>query len=84
MLAKKLALDEAAQTLDVTQEQMIFGGYDALPLDNLDDNLKCEDALLKKWPEVDVIVGNGREPSSRSIGDRVHSLRSSRGGGRGR
>ncbi|WP_198959207.1 class I SAM-dependent DNA methyltransferase [Bradyrhizobium canariense] len=44
MLAKKLALDEAAETLDITQEQMIFGGYDALPLDNLDDNLKCEDA----------------------------------------
>jgi hypothetical protein len=58
MLAKKLALDEAADTLDVTQEQMALGGSDALPLDNLDDNIRCQDALFVAWPETDVIVGN--------------------------
>jgi hypothetical protein len=58
MLAKKLALDEAAETLDVAQEQMSFGGYDALPLDNLDQNIRCDDALSVEWPKVDVIVGN--------------------------
>lgn len=58
MLAKKLALDEAASTLDVTQEQMALGGSDALPLDNLDDNIRCQDALFVDWPETDVIVGN--------------------------
>ena len=46
MLAKKLAFDEAAEALGVTQEQMALGGSDALPLDNLDTNILCEDALL--------------------------------------
>jgi hypothetical protein len=58
MLAKKLALDEAADALGVTQEQMALGGSDALPLDNLDDNIRCEDALFAKWPETDAIIGN--------------------------
>lgn len=58
MLAKKLALDEAADTLEVTQEQMALGGSDALPLDNLDANIRCEDALFADWPEVDAIIGN--------------------------
>lgn len=30
----------------------------ALPLDNLDDNIFCRDALLEDWPEFDVVVGN--------------------------
>lgn len=58
MLAKKLALDEAAAALDVTQEQMALGGSDALPLDNLDANIRCEDALFSAWPDVDTIIGN--------------------------
>ncbi len=58
MLAKKLALDEAAGTLGVTQEQMALGGSDALPLDNLDQNVRCEDALFAKWPGVEAIIGN--------------------------
>src|ERR1700680_3359207 len=58
MLAKKLALDEAAEALDVTQEQMVFGGSDALPLDNLDDNIRCADALFSDWPATEVIIGN--------------------------
>ena len=37
---------------------MAFGGADALPLDNLDGNIKCEDALFCIWPEVDAIIGN--------------------------
>ena len=58
MLAKKLALDEAAGALGVTQEQMALGGSDALPLDNLDSNIQCEDALFAQWPQVDAIIGN--------------------------
>ena len=57
-VAKKLALDEAATALEETQAQMALGGADALPLDNLDDNVKCEDALFCGWPEVDAIIGN--------------------------
>jgi hypothetical protein len=58
MLAKKLALDEAAETLGVDQEQMALGGVDALPLDNMDKNVRCEDALFTAWPEADIIIGN--------------------------
>jgi SAM-dependent methyltransferase len=58
MLAKKLALDEAADALEVTQEQMALDGSDALPLDNLDDNIRCGDSLLIPWPDVHAIVGN--------------------------
>lgn len=58
MLAKKLAIDEALETLGVSQEEMALGGSDALPLDNLDDYVRCEDALFVKWPLVDAIVGN--------------------------
>lgn len=58
MLAKKLALDEAADTLAITQEQMALGGSDALPLDNLDANILCKDALFCDWEPVDVIIGN--------------------------
>jgi hypothetical protein len=33
--------------------------FDApLPLDNLDKNVVCDDALFAPWPEVDAIVGN--------------------------
>jgi N-6 DNA Methylase/Type I restriction enzyme R protein N terminus (HSDR_N) len=58
MLAKKLALDEAADALGVTQDQMALGGSDGLPLDNLDQNIRCKDALFAEWPEVDAIIGN--------------------------
>jgi hypothetical protein len=30
----------------------------SLPLDNLDKNIVCADALFTEWPEVDAIVGN--------------------------
>lgn len=56
MLAKKLALDEEKNnlvnaTLNLELEQ-------ALPLDNLDKNIICDDALFCDWVPVDVIVGN--------------------------
>ena len=47
-----------ADALGITQEQMAFGGSNALPLDNLDQNIVCEDALFSKWPRADAIVGN--------------------------
>jgi len=54
MIAKKLALDEALETLE--RDQLELG--EALPLDNLDNNIACEDAIFCRWPEVDVIIGN--------------------------
>ena len=52
MVAKELTIKEAADNSD------------ALPLDNLDENIICADALLNKdgtqrqWPVVDAIIGN--------------------------
>lgn len=57
MLAKKLALDEAHETIGAFQGELALSG-DALPLDNLDDNIRQGDALLVDWPEVEAIVGN--------------------------
>lgn len=57
MLAKKLALDEARETLGEFQGELALSG-DALPLDNLDDNIRQGDALLVEWPEAEAIIGN--------------------------
>ena len=66
MIAKKLALDEAIDALadkDAGEFQkgtaeLAFHRDEALPLDNLDDNIRREDALFVKWPKVDAIIGN--------------------------
>ena len=31
---------------------------DSLPLDNMDKNILCQDALLEPWPKFDVVIGN--------------------------
>ncbi len=46
MIAKKLAVDE----FDTDENP--------LPLDNLDDNIKAEDALFNEWVEFDACIGN--------------------------
>ncbi len=46
MIAKKLAVDE----FDTDENP--------LPLDNLDDNIKAEDALFNEWIEFDACIGN--------------------------
>jgi SAM-dependent methyltransferase len=58
MLGKKLALDEAHHTLDVAQAELGLDIDQPLPLENLDGNVRCEDALFCKWPKADVIIGN--------------------------
>ncbi len=58
MLAKKLALDEENKILDVNQKMLDLEMESALPLDNLDNNIKCEDALFSEWPKVNAIIGN--------------------------
>ena len=55
-LAKKLALDAALDALG--REEMGFGFYDGLPLDNLDQNIHQADALFTEWPKAECIVGN--------------------------
>nr|WP_244982217.1 DNA methyltransferase [Corallococcus exercitus] len=56
MLAKELALKEARPLLD--DGQGTFDLDTGLPLENLDSNIVCADALLTDWPKVDAIIGN--------------------------
>src|SRR2546430_10175443 len=55
MLAKELELIEA-QKLAETDQLLIE--EKPLPLDNLDKNIICADALLTDWPRADAIIGN--------------------------
>ena len=55
MLAKELELIEA-QKLAETDQLLIE--EKPLPLDNLDKNIICADALLTEWPNADAIIGN--------------------------
>jgi len=55
MLAKELELIEA-QKLAETNQLLIE--EKPLPLDNLDKNIICADALFAEWPKADAIIGN--------------------------
>jgi N-6 DNA Methylase len=55
MLAKELEVIEA-QKLAETDQLLIE--EKPLPLDNLDKNIICADALFTDWPKADAIVGN--------------------------
>lgn len=46
MIARKVAIDKLGL------------GEAALPLDTLDQNIICEDALFANWPKADAIIGN--------------------------
>jgi SAM-dependent methyltransferase len=54
MLAKELELIEA-QKLAETDQLLIE--EKPLPLDNLDKNIICADALFTEWPKADAIIG---------------------------
>jgi type II restriction/modification system DNA methylase subunit YeeA len=59
MLAKKLALDETQARVDSGQAHLPFDVAEhALPLDNLDANIRCDDALFCVWPQAYAIIGN--------------------------
>lgn len=45
-IAKKVAIDK----LDLTEKE--------LPLDTLDNNIVCQDALFSEWVKADAIIGN--------------------------
>ncbi len=55
MLAKELELLEAKKFADADGLQL---PEKPLPLDNLDKQILCADALFTPWPKVDVIIGN--------------------------
>ena len=58
MLAKELAIDESRAWLDAEQLDLPIEFDEALPLDNLDGNITCGDALFSEWPLAHAIVGN--------------------------
>ena len=59
VLAKELALSETREMIETAELDLPLDFVDAaLPLDNLDDNIVCDDALFCEWPEVNAIVGN--------------------------
>lgn len=58
MLAKELALSESRTVIDTLQSDLPLQIDTALPLDNLDSNIRCEDALFAAWPKAQAIIGN--------------------------
>lgn len=55
------AVELAKVTLMIAKEMSIKEAMDkqeTLPLDNLDANIICADALFTTWPDCDVIIGN--------------------------
>ena len=67
MIAKKLAVDEARKMIGQEQEELGYSDHEALPLDNLDQNILNKDALFEPWPEADVIVSNPPYQSKNKI-----------------
>ena len=47
--------------------ESLFARETPLPLDNLDDNILCADALFTEWPKADAIIGNPPYLGSRYI-----------------
>jgi SAM-dependent methyltransferase len=57
-IAKKIAFDERRDIALDLGGQLDLEVDPSLPLDNLDQNIICADALFTEWPDVDAIVGN--------------------------
>jgi hypothetical protein len=56
IIAKELALSEVNDWFSEQVELTI--PFTTLPLDNLDENIRCDDALFCDWPKVQAIIGN--------------------------
>jgi SAM-dependent methyltransferase len=57
-IAKKIAFDERRDMAADLVGQLEIEVDPSLPLDNLEKNIVCADALFADWPKVDAIVGN--------------------------
>lgn len=58
MLAKRIALAEIHDSPFAAQHDLPLDFESPLPLDNLDSNVVCDDALFCPWPQSDVVIGN--------------------------
>ena len=57
-IAKKIAFEERKAQAFALAGQVEMDIDPSLPLDNLDENIICADALFTEWPTSDAIVGN--------------------------
>jgi len=57
-IAKKIAFEERKAQAFALAGQVEMDIDPSLPLDNLDENVVCADALFTDWPEVDAVIGN--------------------------
>lgn len=57
-LAKELAADQWNQRINELLATLGLSTDQGLPLETLDDNITCKDAILSDWPKVDAIIGN--------------------------
>lgn len=58
MLAKELAADDWNNRISPMLKTLGLITDQGLPLDSLDDNILCQDAILEEWPKFDVVIGN--------------------------
>ena len=58
MIAKEMAAQETLAQIESGALPIPANLEKSLPLDNLDDNIRCDDALFCDWPHVDAIIGN--------------------------
>lgn len=58
LLAKEMGIREAQEALDPGQQDLGFYLSEALPLDNLDENIRQQDSILTDWPSANAIIGN--------------------------
>ncbi|MDP3851434.1 MAG: N-6 DNA methylase [Luteolibacter sp.] len=65
MLAKEQEVRETAKLEEIEEGFLVL--ENPLPLDNLDKNILCADALFTEWPKADAIVGNPPYLGSRYI-----------------
>ncbi len=56
MIAKELC--EFNYQKRISKHGSSFNFDSTLPLDNMDNNILCQDALLEEWPAFDVVIGN--------------------------
>lgn len=58
MIAKELAAQETQAQIEKGALPLPPNLEKSLPLDNLDSNIVCDDALFCAWPHADAIIGN--------------------------
>lgn len=58
MIGKRVAVAETRDSEFASQQDLPLEFEEALPLDNLDENIRADDALFCDWPTADAVIGN--------------------------